>query len=83
MNIVCYDIMVLKSTRGVPKRDSTSTRKVWIYFLKNKSDVFATFKRWKVEVENQTSQKVKSLRFDNGGEYDSHEFKDFCAEYGI
>jgi len=24
-----------------------STRKVWVYFLKNKSDVFSVFKRWK------------------------------------
>ncbi|KAL8112467.1 hypothetical protein AgCh_019972 [Apium graveolens] len=43
-----------------------STRKVWVYFLKNKSDVFATFKKWKTEVENQTSLKVKSLMSDNG-----------------
>ena len=60
-----------------------STIKVWVYFLKNKSDVFATFKRWKAEVENQTSQKMKSLRSDNGGEYDSQEFKDFCVGHGI
>ncbi|KAL6325362.1 hypothetical protein AAG906_023207 [Vitis piasezkii] len=25
-----------------------SSRKVWVYFLKNKSDVFETFKKWKV-----------------------------------
>ena len=24
-----------------------SSRKVWVYFLKNKSDVFETFKKWK------------------------------------
>ena len=24
-----------------------SIRKIWVYFLKNKSDVFATFKKWK------------------------------------
>lgn len=60
-----------------------STRKVWVYFLKNKSDVFSVFKRWKTEVENQTGLKVKSLKSDNGGEYDSQEFKDFCSEHGI
>ena len=35
-----------------------STRKVWVYFLKNKFDVFATFKKWKAEVENQTGLSV-------------------------
>jgi hypothetical protein len=60
-----------------------STRKVWVYFLKNKSDVFSVFKRWKTEVETQTGLKIKSLKSDNGGEYDSQEFKEFCLENGI
>ncbi|XP_075110572.1 uncharacterized protein LOC142181555 [Nicotiana tabacum] len=59
------------------------TRKVWVYFLKNKSDVFITFKRWKAEVENQTSLKLKCLKSDNVGEYDNQEFKAFCSENGI
>ena len=45
--------------------------------------MFATFKGWKAEVENQTGQKVKSLGFDNGEEYDNQEFKNFCAEHEI
>jgi len=60
-----------------------STIKVWVYFLKNKSDVFSVFKRWKAEVENHIGLKVKSLKSDNGGEYDSQEFKDFCLEHEI
>ena len=59
------------------------SRKVWVYFLKHKSDVFATFKKWKAEVENHTGLKVKCLRSDNGGEYDKSEFKAFCAAEGI
>jgi len=34
-------------------------------------------------VENQTGQKVKVLRSDNGGEYTSKEFKDYLASKGI
>ena len=51
--------------------------------MKHKSDVFATFKKWKTEVENQTDLKVKCLRSDNGGEYEKSEFKAFCAAEGI
>jgi hypothetical protein len=29
-------------------------RKVWVYFMRHKSEMFAKFKFWKVEVENQT-----------------------------
>jgi len=34
-------------------------------------------------VKNQTGQKVKVLRSDNGGEYTSKEFKDYLASKGI
>ena len=34
-------------------------------------------------MKNQTGLSVKSLRTDNGGEYDSQEFKEFYAEKGI
>ncbi|KAL8121989.1 hypothetical protein AgCh_018647 [Apium graveolens] len=59
------------------------TKKIWVYFLKNKSDVFSTFKKWKTEVENLTGLKVKSLMSDNGGEYSSNEYKSYCTEFGI
>ena len=59
------------------------SRKVWVYSLKHKSDVFETFKKWKAEVENQTGLKVKCLKSDNVGEYDKSEFKAFCAAKGI
>ncbi|ONK68536.1 uncharacterized protein A4U43_C05F12960 [Asparagus officinalis] len=42
------------------------SRKVWVYPLKHKSDVFATFKQWKVMIEKQRGKKVKNLRTDNG-----------------
>jgi hypothetical protein len=34
-------------------------------------------------VENQTGKKIKVLRSDNGGEYASTEFVDFCSQAGI
>ncbi|RVW51035.1 Retrovirus-related Pol polyprotein from transposon TNT 1-94 [Vitis vinifera] len=60
-----------------------SSRKVWVYFLKNKSDVFETFKKWKAMVETETSLKVKCLRSDNGGEYIDGGFSEYCAAQGI
>ena len=45
--------------------------------------MFATFKKWQAEVDNQTGLKVKCLRFDNGEEYDKSEFKAFCPAEGI
>eukprot|EP00253_Pinus_taeda_P033927 PITA_33927 len=34
-------------------------------------------------IENQTEKKIKILRTDNGTEYESNEFHDFCKEVGI
>ena len=38
-----------------------STQKVWVYFLKNKSDVFMNFKKWKSQVELDSSCKVMPM----------------------
>ena len=56
-----------------------SSRKVWVYFLKNKCNVFETFKKWKAMVETETSLKVKCLRSDNEGEYIDGGLNEYCA----
>ena len=47
-------------------------------FYEAKSNVFDIFKKWKAQVENQTSRKIKYLRTDNGLEYRDKEFIKFC-----
>ena len=51
--------------------------------MKNKSDVFSNFKVWKAMIEKQTGRVVKKLRTDNGMEFCSGEFNQFCQENGI
>jgi hypothetical protein len=59
------------------------SRKSWIFFMKTKGQVFSWFQEFKALVENQTGKKIRVLRTDNGGEYTSKEFMDFCAGEGI
>ena len=59
------------------------SRRVWVYILRTKDQVFGKFKDWKALVENQTGKKVKKLRTDNGLEYCNKMFDDFCASEGI
>ena len=59
------------------------SRNTWIYFLKKQSEVFDRFKEFKALVENQIEKKIKVLRTDNGGEFCSKEFEEFCKKCGI
>jgi transposase InsO family protein len=59
------------------------SRKTWIYFLKNKDEVFSKFKEFKALVENLSKRKIKVLRSDNGGEFTYGEFEELCREAGI
>ena len=59
------------------------SRNTSMYFLQKISEVFSKFKEYKVLVENQTGNKIKVLRSDNGGECCEKEFKKFCRECGI
>ncbi|KAH9698871.1 Integrase catalytic domain-containing protein [Citrus sinensis] len=59
------------------------SRRVWVYVLKHKDQVFGKFREWKSLVENQTGLKVKKLRTDNGLEFCNQEFDSYCADHGI
>ena len=59
------------------------SRKVWVYTLKNKDQVFDKFKEWKILVENQTGKNLKKLRTDNGLEFCNQRFDKYCAEEGV
>lgn len=54
------------------------SRRVWVYILKNKADVFGKFKEWHTEYENKLGTKLKHLRTDNGLEFVSYQFNDFA-----
>jgi hypothetical protein len=45
------------------------TRKVWVYFMKHKGEVFQHFLNFKAMVEKEKGVSIKCLRSDGGGEY--------------
>ena len=51
------------------------SRKTWIYFMKNKDEVFSKFKELKALIENHIEKKSKTFRSENGREFTSNEFK--------
>lgn len=59
------------------------SRRVRVYILKNKAEAFGKFKEWHTEYENKLGAKLKHLRTDNGLEFVSGQFNDFCKQNGI
>ena len=55
----------------------------YVYLLHSKDEALNMFKTYKAEVENQLEKKIKIIRSDRGGEYESIAFADFCALNGI
>ncbi|KAD6795292.1 hypothetical protein E3N88_06188 [Mikania micrantha] len=65
------------------KKVDDYSRRVWVYVLKNKHETFSKFKEWNVLVENQTGNKVKKLRTDNGLEFCNKDFSQLCKLEGF
>lgn len=55
----------------------------YVYLINSKDEALSMFKTYKSEVENQLNKKIKILRSDRGGEYESKAFAEFCSINGI
>ena len=56
---------------------------LWVFPLKNKSDVFLTFVRFHTYVKTQFGLLIKALQCDNGREYDNASFNSFSLSHGM
>lgn len=59
-----------------------SSRKVFIYFVKSKSEV-DKFSEFKSYAEKSTNQEIKVLRTDNGSEFYNERMRLICKQPGI
>ncbi|KAI3759043.1 hypothetical protein L6452_06616 [Arctium lappa] len=59
------------------------SRFTWVYFLRTKDETSGLIKSFILRIENQTNQKVKVIRSDNGTEFKNLDLNTFCEEKGI
>jgi transposase InsO family protein len=59
------------------------SRKIWAYFLSEKSKTLAMFKKYKVFMEKEIEDEICCLRTDRGGEFTSLTFNNFCNMHGV
>jgi hypothetical protein len=74
---------VLKGERYFMLLVDDYTRMTAVFFLKNKSKLFENFNIYKEMVENEMDSRIKCLISDNGGEFTSKKFMDYCNNHGI
>jgi hypothetical protein len=56
---------------------------MWLTLLRSKADAPAAIMAFQARVEHETDKKLKVLRTDNGGEFTSMQFGEYCAGEGI
>ncbi|KAL2250125.1 UNVERIFIED_CONTAM: Retrovirus-related Pol polyprotein from transposon TNT 1-94 [Sesamum indicum] len=59
------------------------SRYCYAFLMKNKDEALDKYILFKNEAETQTGKKLKRLRSDRGGEYESSKFNEYCQTFGI
>jgi transposase InsO family protein len=59
------------------------TRYTWVFFLVDKSDVFATFKTFVKGIHNELETTTKRVRSDNGSEFKNTRIDELSDDFGI
>ena len=59
------------------------SKKLWVYFLVKKSEMFAKFREWKAMTKLQSGHTLWEFQSDNSGEYVSSNFEAYLKSTGI
>lgn len=58
-------------------------RMSWVYFWERKSEALLIYQKFKEKVEKESSNFIKVLIMDRGGELTCDDFYGFCENHGI
>uniref|UniRef100_A0A2N9GPK3 Integrase catalytic domain-containing protein n=1 Tax=Fagus sylvatica TaxID=28930 RepID=A0A2N9GPK3_FAGSY len=81
-NLVSGSLLSKNGFQLVFESDKFLLTKSGMLVGKGKDEALESFIHYKKEVENQLNKKIKVLRSDRGGEYESP-FGEFCSQHGI
>ncbi|XP_062224514.1 uncharacterized protein LOC133923077 [Phragmites australis] len=59
------------------------SRWMWVFMIKSKDQACSMFRKFKLQAENTSRQRIKTLRTDRGGKFLSVEFTQLCEEAEI
>ena len=82
-DLISFPTPSFSSARYVLTFIDDFSQRIWVHFLKYKSDVFDSFRIFKTFVEKQSGLFVRCICIDNGREYVNQSFKDFFTKNGL
>ncbi|CAN1279836.1 Retrovirus-related Pol polyprotein from transposon TNT 1-94 [Linum perenne] len=59
------------------------SRFTWVFFLAKKDECFQKFTEFAHQITNSLDLQIRTIRSDNGGEFTSSCFENFCSSFGI
>lgn len=59
------------------------SRFMWLQLLATKSDTMEAVRNFQTKVEVETGRRLRALRTDNGGEFTSVVFEEYCTKRGV
>ena len=59
------------------------TKYTWVFFLVDKSDMFAIFKSFVKAIHNEFETTIKRVRSDNSSEFKNTRIDELCDDFGI
>nr|GEU69646.1 hypothetical protein [Tanacetum cinerariifolium] len=89
MNKLVWENIVRVSIRSINKKTyclavtDDFSRFTWVFFLATKDETPEILKNFIVGIENQMDHKVKTIRCDNGTEFNNKIMNEFCEMKGI
>lgn len=59
------------------------SRYMWLVLLTRKGDAVKAIKHFQASAEAESDRKLRKFRINNGGEFTSVEFANYCADHGV
>ncbi|WVZ02011.1 hypothetical protein V8G54_022817 [Vigna mungo] len=78
-----FDVLSLGGNRYFLFFVDEFSRKLWIYLLKEKKEIYTCFVQFCCMAERQSGHQVKIIRTDGGGKFNSIDMSVYCADKGI
>ena len=78
-----YNVPFINNTKYYILLTNQATLRTWYYIYVYKNNIFTHFKKWQLQVENESSYRVKIVRLNNNIEFIDDRFRKLFQGLGV